>query len=1052
MTTTRTGPAAPNQQRLWLTAQVFPDSWSYHIASSLEITGELPVPVLRRALRDLTARHDVLRTTFGELDGVLYMKVADQVQPRFETVDLRAEADPRQAAEDCALKVRQEPMDLAAGPLFRVLLCRTGLDIHVLTLYIHHILADGWTLGILWEELGLLFSRRLGQKTTPLETPHMSYLDYAAERRRHQSSPAAQKELSGWLERLDGVDSDNSLRTDRPRPAVPSFSGRTLELPLPTGTAAALTATARSTGRSLFMLLSAGFAAVLGHYDRRDEVVMAIQTSGRNDPRIAQTAGFFVNTLPLRFDLSGTPTLAHLVDQACEGTLAAFGTEHVTYEQLTQEVGTAGDRSMSPLAQVAFQLMNIPMPPVAFGKTRASRWWDTTSAAKFDLGLTMVPDERGELTGLLTYAEDLFTEATVREIWYAYLCVLATLAKDAATPLWQVPLLDPARQEEIASGSIGSAPPCREADTVLDVLARHAREGVARPAISAGGRTTDHASLWARAAHVAYSLRKAGTSSGSTVAVTCRSRFDAIAAIVGAWRAGAAVLVTEETPLSSRTLGLLEWLGVSSALCGPEGDRPHLPGVTWVQVPGDEAAAPPLVPEEWALSPNDIAYVVSTSGTTAGPRAVPARLGALSHYVIGHAEELTRDQTVAQVPSLSFDPGMRDTFTALAAGAHLLIPEGVQTNPVDALAEALAAEDADTVLAVVPSILEAVCRQLDSRGCVVRPRTLRCCGEALPRATAELALRVLGQVPHNDYGPSECTMVSVSGHADPAHVPGNLMPIGRPKPGVEARVLGRGGQLLPPSFTGEIHLGGAHLTDGYLDDPQATTDRFIPRPDGPCGSLMYRTGDLGHYDAEGLLHWSGRIDRETKVRGVRIDIWEVESALLTHPAVTDAVVAAHGSGPQRRLIAYAVVSEDTAPSHLRDHLRDLLPRPAVPSVIELLPVIPRGPRGKVQYSLLPEPLAKVREHRPIEDPLQEAVAAIWRKVLATAEVAADDDFFDIGGHSLAAMQMAARVTRLAGFPVTIRDVFEHSTLAELAAFASAGQTTHVPRSPKSGSR
>lgn len=453
----RVGPAAPNQQRLWLAGRLHPGNWSYHIASSLELTGDLPVAVLRRALGDLVRRHDVLRTTFEEAGGELRMCVADSAAARLDVVDLRSEPDPEAAAEEATAAVRREPTDLETGPLFRALLCRTADDRHVLTLHVHHILADGWTLGLLWEELGLLFGRRLGEVVT-LPPTGVAYTQWAAERHAEQGSPAAEKELHEWLHRLGGLDSDNSLRTDRPRPAVPSFRGRTLQLPMPTGLTAALRETARSRGRSLFMLLCAGFAATLGHYDRREEVVVAVQSSGRADPRVARTAGFFVNTLPMRFDLGGSPSLGHLVEQAREGTLAVSAAEHVTYEQLTQRTGASGDLSMNPLAQVAFQLMSVPIPPVRFRGLRTRRWWDTTAAAKFDLGLMMVPAAGDDLTALFSYSEELFDESTVREIWQAYLRVLAELAADPGTALWEVPLLGADRRREAAAVSRG--PPC----------------------------------------------------------------------------------------------------------------------------------------------------------------------------------------------------------------------------------------------------------------------------------------------------------------------------------------------------------------------------------------------------------------------------------------------------------------------------------------------------------------------------------------------------------------------------------------------------------------
>ncbi|WP_327174359.1 condensation domain-containing protein [Streptomyces sp. NBC_01335] len=1031
-----TGPAAPAQQRLWLLDQLYPDNWSYHIESSLDLTGTLEVPVLRRAVGDLAARHEALRTTFAEEGGELVLRVADRVVPRFEQADLSGEPDPRRAALERSAAVRREPMDLTAGPLFRVLLCRTGPAEHTLTLFIHHILADGWSLGVLWEDLGRLYSRRLGPGPAP-EPAGLPYREHAALQTARQRTPEARAELDRWLERLRGVEPDNSLRADLARPPVPSFRGRTLELELPAELAGALREAARSTGNSLFMLLAAGFAADLAHYDRRTEVVVATQSSGRADPRVARTVGFFVDTLPLRFELEGDPTLAQVVEQAKEGTLAAYAAEYVTYDRLAQELSPSGDRSRNPLAQVAFQLMNVPIPPVVFGDLAVRRRWDTTSAAKFDLNVMLVPDGEG-LLGLVTYAVDLFEEETVREIWRTYLHVLGLLVRDPQARLWQLPLLDGARQAEVAARSVGPALPADGAPDLLAALERWSRQDGGRTAVTAAGRRIGYAELWSGSGAVAAALREAGAEPGEVVAVACAARADTVLAVVGAWRAGAGVLVLEPGPLSPRAEGLLDELKVTTGVLGP-GEPPRVPGLRWVAT-GGAAEVPP----RWAAGPDATAYVVSTSGSTGRPRTVAASMGAFAGHVLRGAAGLDRDRVVVQVPPPSFDPGMRDVFTTLAAGAELVIPDGVEDNPVDAVASVLAEGRADTLLAAVPGVLEAVALQLERQG--VRPalRTVRCCGEALPRSVAELVVRVLGCVPHNDYGPSEATMVSVSGHTDPDRVRTTTMPIGRPLPGVGAWVLGPAGQLLPPCFTGEIHLSGPHLTAGYLGDPEATAERFVHHPGIADGERLHRTGDLGRYAPDGRLHWLARADRQAKVRGMRIDLVEVETVLSGHPAVLDAVATPHGEGTRARLVAYAVAPGATG-TELRDHLRARLPRGSVPSVVELVEAIPRSARGKVQWSLLPEPRPVRTGSAPLTEAFEAEVAEIWREVLGRAEVSAEDDFFDLlsaeddffelGGHSLAAMQLAARLTVPAGRPVTVQDVFDHPTLRELAAFA-----------------
>jgi amino acid adenylation domain-containing protein len=1052
MTAVSISPAAPNQQRLWLMAQLYPDNPSYHIESSLELTGDLEVPVLRRALRDLMRRHEALRTTFADVGRVLQLRVSADVAPQLHYFDVSAETDPHAAALERAAAVRREPMDLGHGPLFKVLLCRTGADRHVLTLVIHHILADGWSLGILWDSLGRLYSKRLGVRVA-LPPATISYREYAAEQVLAQQSPQAHEERQRWMDMLDGVEQDNSLRTDRPRPKVPSFAGRTLRLPIPAELVADLRERARVSGHSLFMLLVAGFAADLAHYDQRDEVVFAIQTSGRSDPRTVGTIGFFVNTLPLRFRIDDDATLAKLAEQACSGTLAAAQAEHITYEQLTQELGMAGDRSMNPLAQVSFQLMNVPIPPVAFAGLRTRRWWDTTSAAKFDLSVMVVPYDpdtaAGGLVGLITFAEELFEEKTVREIWSAYLRVLRQLADDPSATVWGLRLVDELTSQRVTAWSVGPQPQPGP-DDLLGILAARAAAEPNSTAILAGDRQISRAHLWAVSAASAAALRAAGVAGNQVVAVCCASRAETICAVIATWRAGCTVLVLEPGPPSQRMADLIGELGVNLGLTTP-GEMPQVPGMSWVRPHPVLAAGPPPsmeIPAEWTISPYAAAYAVTTSGSTGRPRAVLASMAAFSSFVLRQAATLAADQVVVQVPGLGFEPGMRDVFSTLAGRAQLLIPNGVEDNPVAAVIGALRDGRGDTILAIVPSVAEAVARQLERYGQIPPLRAVHCCGDALSRGTAQLLRSVFGCVPRNDYGPTECSMVSVSGADDPAEGTSPIMSIGRPLPDVQAWVLGRDRQLLPPGYTGEIHLGGGHLTAGYVGDMQATGERFVAHP-YRSGERLYRTGDLAWHGHDGRLHWISRVDRQVKVRGVRIDVIETEMALTRHPGVDDALVTVAGEGAARMLVGYVVPSgsdEQTA-EELRAYLRGRLPRASVPAVLEFLPEIPRTTRGKIRWSSLPPPDMPARQRVPLSDPLEVAIAGAWRDVLGRSEIGADDDlfdlvasedFFDLGGHSLAAMQMAARASELAGRQVSVQHVFDHPTVRDLAAFVRAG--------------
>ena len=1047
--TGRIVPAAPAQQRLWLYGKLHPESASYVIASPMELRGTLEVPALRMAAADLMMRHEVLRSTFLDQRGEgLGMRIADQAAPVLDVLDLAARADPGAAAEDAARSFGEQPMDLARGPLFRMLLCRLGRERYALTMLIHHIIADAWTVALLWKELGQLYSARTGHPVT-LPSLGLPYSEHARERLAAAAGGDAREELTNWLRRLDGVSIDNSLRTDQPRSAVSAGVGRTLALDIPSELAGRVRAAGRRSGCTPFMTLLTGFAATLAHYDRRDEVVVATQLAGRTDPRVAGTAGFFVNTLPIRFTLDEDTTLAAALDQARAGTLAAFATEHVTYEQLVHALAPLGDRSMNPLAQVAFQLLSVPIPDVAFGSLGTRRWWDMTRDAKFDISVIVVPERDGSLRGLVTFAAGLYREITIRLIWQAYLQALEALTGPTGTALWGLELTTLAQRrllDAVARG--GRSEPV--AGSVPDRIAAHASDHPDRVAVCTPDGEMTYRQLWEGAGAVARVLRTAGVRAEDVVAVDGDARAAAIVSILGAWRAGVSVVVCTSGVGTARFDQVADATGVRVGLATSESiDSTSLPArVRWLRSPaageaGDTAAVTDGPVDAGPGAPR-IAYFLSTSGSTGQPRMVATSMAAFCLF-LDHEAARTAGRTVIQIPPLNYDPGMRDVFLTLVAGARLYVDDAVASNPVGSVHRSLRDRCGDAILAIVPSILDAVLTAIEQEhgsphaGPVATLAVLRCCGEALPRRLAARAARLLGCVPENNYGPSECTMVTCASAADPAGGDSALMPIGRPVAGARAWLQGRRGQLLPPAFTGEIVIGGDHVSAGYLDDHEATALAFTKDP--RTGERVFRTGDLGYLTAGGDLQWIGRIDRQVKVRGVRVDVVEVEETLRRHRSVTDAAVILAEDAGSRVLAAFVTLEHEVQAAELRDYLRLRVPRASVPSVFQRLEAIPRTERGKLVRSLLPAVHGSRSDtpSRPAAEGLERDVAVAFAEVLAEhdgqlADIGADDDFFELGGHSLAAVTVACRLSRRLGCRVVVTDVFDHPTVHELAEY------------------
>ena len=1058
--TIRVVPAAPAQQRMWLLAKLYPHSASYVIASPMELTGPLDVNALRAAARDLADRHELLRATFQEQGQSLSIRIEDAGQPAITLLDMTAQSDPRASAEAAARAIGERPMDLASGPLARLLLCQLAPKRHILTLFIHHIIADAWTVALLWEDLGLLYGAHIGEEVT-LPPTGKPYSSYAREQVEAAASSRAREELTEWLRRLDCVSIDNSLRTDRQRTAMGSSEGNTLSLTLPADLVRRVQAAGRQRRCTPFMALLAGFAATMAHYDRRQDVLLATQFAGRSDPGVARTAGFFVNTLPIRFSFDDATTMSDALAQARRGTLAAYATEHVTYEQLVHELAPLGDRSMNPLAQVAFQLLNVPMPPVSFGRLVTHRWWDMTRDAKFDISVSLIPEPDGSLRGLVTYAVNLFDESTVSSLWDAYLRALEAFVSDPQGQLWAIDLTNAAQRRMLENICQGS--PCPgNGRTLLAEIERHATERSDSVALRTVRGETTYAELWARSGRNACTLREAGVPSGGVVAIAGDDREAAAGAILGAWRAGASVVVLDTTAGTARFEQVLSLLDVSAGLA-PAGTAPSTTGVRWLPAasgPPDRSGIPCAgIPDSaWAVKADAPAYYLTTSGSTGHPRVVAASMTAFSDFLVREAATVSAEWTVIQAPPLSYDPGMRDVFLTLAAGACLHITQDAE-HPVEAIVRCLRTGQADAILAIVPSVLDAVITELetscptghDGSRAVPALAAIRCCGEALPRRLAERAADLLGCVPHNDYGPSECTMVSCSGAEQPEAGNTPLMPIGVPVPGAQVWVLGRRMQLLPPRFTGEIVIGGGHVSEGYIGDPAATQRSFFSSPS--TGARLHRTGDLGYVTPRGALQWLGRIDRQVKIRGVRVDVVEVEETLRLYGAVTDAAVVAVGDGPARSLVAYVTGLSDAQLTDLRDFLRPRLPRAGIPAAIQVLDVIPRTERGKLLSAMLPA-VTPHQSHRKVRRPAagtENDVATIFAGVLGTDEVGADSDFFELGGHSLSAVTTVGRLNARTGCQLTIGDIFDHPVVHELADYIETRrQQADTPTVPTGG--
>ncbi|WP_242902269.1 non-ribosomal peptide synthetase/MFS transporter [Actinomadura terrae] len=971
---------SPAQARLAFLAQLEPDSAAYNVPVALRLDGPLDTGALRAAVGALAERHWILR---GVIDGGTVSPVGEVPVPMG-------------AFDDAALADHAwRPFRLDAEPPMRAALFHVADDTHVLALTFHHIVTDAWSEGLLLEELSALYAARLGLAPEP-EPPALHYADVAAfEAGRPDTDPVPgggttphtpRNDLDWWTERLAGLPPVLDLPTDRPRPAVASWRGASVPVALPAALSARVRAVPDATP---FMVLLAGLQALLARLSGETDIAVGVPHAGRHHPDAERVVGPFVNTLVVRGDTSGDPSGAELVRRARDAALDAFAHARTPFQDIVERLRPDRSLSSTPLFQVMLNVYDGGARTTLPGVTVRPEPLPAPTA-KFDLNLSLA-DDGERFSGQLLYRADLYDEATVERMVAWYVALLDGMLADPAAPV-RLPEGDDLR------GPVRDVP----VDAPLHALVERAAD--AAPEVLAVG-TLSYAELDRRANQVAHWLLDRGTAPQEPVAVLMERSPELVVALLGVLKAGAAYLPLDPVYPRARTEAVLADSGARTVLTEAEvaaaADRPvHRPDV--------------------AVPPDHLAYVVYTSGSTGEPKGVAVEHRHIAHY-LGAVGALIPDgvASFALVSTASADLGLTNLWGALVRGAALhMIGHETATDP-DACAAYLDEHPVDAIK-MVPSQLELL-----GMRCLPR-RLLILAGEAVP---GELLARVRAARPdlavQVHYGPTETTVsVLASEVTDLSH---GVAPLGRPLVNVACRVVDATGRAVPAGVPGELWIGGPSVARGYLGRTELTARRFA--------GGWYRTGDRVRVGPSGLVEFLGRLDDQVKVRGFRVELGEVGSALRALPEVAEAFVLPVGDGAARRLAAWITPSGEGPldVAAVRAALRERLPDHMVPAAIAVLAALPLTPNGKVDRAALPVPETAAEGRRPLATPQELLVAEAWAEVLEVGAVAADDDFFALGGHSFAATRVAARLREELGAAVPVRLLFEHPVLADLAA-------------------
>ncbi|HEV7453554.1 MAG TPA: amino acid adenylation domain-containing protein, partial [Pseudonocardiaceae bacterium] len=1022
------------QQRLWFLEEFAPGGSGYVSAFALRLCGELDVDALGVAFTGLVARHESLRTTFEAVEGRGVQVVHPPSVVSLPVVDLSDLVESQRVVElqRVVAVESSRPFDLGRGPLLRVCLVCVGAAEHVLVVALHHIVTDGWSMGVLLRELGVLYSAAVRGVEAALAVLRVQYVDYAVWQRELLSGPALDEALGYWRDQLADVPA-LELPTDRPRPAVMTSAGAFHEFVVSAGVTARLKELGQQTDGTVFMTLVAACQLLFSRWSGQDDIAVGTVVSGRERAELEGLIGFFVNTVVLRSRVDDRLSFIEFLAEVRETVLDAFVYQHVPFERVVDELAPVRDTSRTPLFQAMVVLQNAPGQAPDLAGVEISAMELPVTSANFDV--TVQFQESGDvLAGALQYNTDLFDRATMQRMVDHLLVLLAGIAADPDQPVRGLPLLTEAEVGQVVVGFN---------DTDRDVAAvtlpeLFAAQVAARPGAQAvcwGSESLSYAELDARANRLAHWLIGMGVGPERLVAVVLPRSVELVVALLAVAKAGGgyvpvdpgypeqriAFMLTDAAPVVvlTSTVVAAQIAVVADATRLLVDDPAVVTGVA--TMPG---WAPTDAYRTAALVLSHPAYVIYTSGSTGQPKAVVVPHAGLSSFVAAEIEHyrVGPGDRVLAMSSPSFDASVLELGMSLLAGAVWVIPPA---GPLagDTLVEVLEQDRISHAL-IPPAALATIGPDIAAAG-LPRFSTVIVGGDV---CSAELVARwAPGRRMINSYGPTETTVVATwSAPLTPGRVP----PIGSPIPNTRVYVLDGWMRPVPVGVTGELYIAGVGLARGYLGRAGLTAARFMANPFGAAGERMYRSGDLVRWTTDGKLVFVGRADEQVKIRGFRIEPGEIEAVLATHPQISEVAVVAREDQPGiKRLVAYLVPTEDatpdTAPSTatLRNHAAHVLPDYMIPAVFLTLDALPLNASGKLDRRALPAPdqlTEPASEYIAPRTPTEHALAEVWAEVLGLERVGVTDNFFELGGDSILSIQVMSRVRVAFGVDLSLR--------------------------------
>ena len=1067
-------PLSWSQQRLWFLEQFEDLGAAYHIEGALRLEGDLDEAALQRTLDRIVERHEALRTVFGRAeDGEPVQRVVACEGFALERHDLSMQAEPeqRQAVRQMLQEASARRFELERGPLIRGLLVKLGERQHLLWVSMHHIVSDGWSMGVLTDEVARLYAAFSQGQADPLAPLPVQYGDYAHWQRQWLSGERLDGQLGFWKEYLAGAPALLELPTDKPRPAVQSYAGEVVRTRLPAGLTAGLQGLARRHGATLFMVLQAGWALLMGRLSGQEDVVLGTPVANRRRSELEGLIGFFVNTVALRTRLDAKQSVGQLLDAVRQSTLSAYAHQDTPFEQVVEAVRPQRSLSHSPLFQVMLVLQNTPQPEVELPGLRLRGEELDRQVSQFDLSLSAFENDDG-LGVELEYCTALFERETVQR-WLGYWQrLLESMVADETQPVGELAWLPQAERDQVLRGFNDTAVAYPKEALIHELFEQQVKRTPEAVAVQYEDEQLTYAQLNARANRLAHRLRGLRDGAGEAlvvpdarVAICVERSLEMVVGLLGILKSGAAYVPVDPEYPQDRIAYVLQDAGakvlltqshlrdglpaVKAVVSGSDGSNSGTVHVLLLDDESTYAGEPEenIGRQETGQTSGNLAYVIYTSGSTGLPKGVMNEHRGVVNRLCWMPEgfRIGVEDRVLQKTAFGFDVSVWEFFWTLLNGARLVMAQPGGHRDPQYLIRTIT-EQGITMVDFVPSMLQVFLDGLPQGACT-SVRHVFSGGEELSLPLQRLCQQKLpASRLHHMYGPTEAAVDATHWACDATQQQGRV-PIGRPIANTQIYILDGQGQPVPVGVSGEIHIAGDGVARGYLNRPELTAERFVRDPfSEDADARMYRTGDLGRWRSDGAIEYLGRNDFQVKIRGLRIELGEIEAKLLEQPQVREAVVLAREDGAgDRRLVAYVTARVDGASAGdagqaldvevLREQLKAVLPGYMVPSAFVVLQEMPLTPNGKVDRKALPAPDLSALQTGAYEAPrdeLQEFIASVWGRVLGIDRVGINDNFFDAGGNSLSLIRVHDMLETRLKSGLSVVDLFQYPTILSLS--------------------